>query len=308
MKVGFKIALGKRRSVAIVTNEKVLHAGILAEIDKVIGISSLGAEFKLNDLVDRIVQLVLNTTNPSPTLRDRMNVETRGITRAGFFRFAQVCGVVGLWELNLRIFAARLGVDVKRPEEDRGKRSAHLVDYADLSVVISALNPKIKGLSLELVRLNRLRNMFVHGNFQAARELVIARLTKKEQDRYKGQVIAMNLESGNSVNLGEAMEKAERDDQDQFGWFLEVFATELFDAVFDAFQDSLLLVHDMILLRSLCFDRAEGAFEKLVGQGIPLDGEALEGVLSNARTTHLDEGHIRFVVQRINGKIRQTGN
>ena len=108
MKVGLKIAFGRRRSVAIVTTEKVLHANILAEISKVIGPNGLEGEFKLNDLVERIVKLVLNSRNPAPTLRDRINVETNELSRAGFFRFAQVCGVIGLWELNLRIFAARL--------------------------------------------------------------------------------------------------------------------------------------------------------------------------------------------------------
>jgi hypothetical protein len=306
MKIGFKIAVGRQRSVALVTNEKALHAVILNEIDKVIGANSISAEFKLNDLVDRIVQLVSNVTNPSPTLWDRMNIETKGLTRAGFFRFAQVCGIMGLWELNLRMFAARLDVDVRRPENERGKRSGHLVDYADLSDVISALNPKIKALNLELVGLNRLRNKFVHGNFQAAREMVTARLTKMERERYKGQVIAISLDDGRLTNLSEKLLKKDLEAQDQFAWFLEVFETELFDAIFESFQDSLLVIHDMILLRSLCFDRAQGAFDRLVADGVQLEGASLEGVLANARTIHVEDGHIRFVVEKLNARSQRN--
>lgn len=306
MKVGLKIAFGRRRSVAIVTTEKVLHASILAEISKVIGPNGLNGEFKLNDLVERIVKLTLNSSNPSPTLRDRINVETNELARAGFFRFAQVCGVIGLWELNLRILAARLDVDIMRPENERGKRNAHLVDYADLSKIILALNSRIKALDLKLSRMNRLRNMFVHGNFHAARELVIARLTTTEKERYKGQVIALNLNNSRLTNLSEKLPKDELYAQDQFSWFLEVLGTELFDVIFEYFEDSLHQIHELILLRSLCFDRAQGAFERLVTDGLPLEGASLHEILANARASHVEKDHILSVIQKLNSKLKSN--
>lgn len=251
----------------IITHETALRSKILDIILDEFQPSDSVQETLMNNAVDRIYASLTELFD-GQSLKEKIELSVIPIVSHQSYYFAQVCALASIWELHLRIFARRIGVETYKRPDSKPKKSKNInaIVFEDLSIVIDRIKAKTKFLKQNLKINADVRGALVHGNFQALRQIINATIPKKEREKHRGNVMMISLDSNDDIR-NMADEHHEPEKEDHFGWMLEGMNSELLRTVLDLFEEGTKDLRYLIGLKAYCHSESEGLFEKIVFDG-----------------------------------------
>ncbi len=207
----------------------------------------------------------------------------------------QLSGLTAGWELRVRFLAIKLGIrpNVPIPDKSKQNRANKSVQHRSLKNTIEEVQRLTGGrLDLRLFELAGLRDSIVHCNPHGMRAYAKQLLGKQKVTPLRGNVVVASFGQGNSPrNLSDIEDEAEAEDQDLFGWFIEVFNSGLPKVAYKEFEDSMRSLNVLTLFHSLCFDDRADTFEKVVIRGNQPDEKDIakfQAYFSAPYSTHKD--------------------
>lgn len=256
----------------------VIKAQILAMLQSKLGNDHYNS-LLATELSDAIVNLV--ESNNKSLVMDRVSQHFGPLVELIVHKTGLLCGVAGLWELNLKFLAHKLDIEVfeERRNEVRTSR------LADICEEIKSRYPKIK---VDFQFLADIRHCLFHGNFQQLRVLVEARLSKDEKQSLKSKIVALHLGKQGKDRFtvsDDPMTNSQAIEMGPFFWFLSGGNSKLIDFTVREFEHGLAQIEKLIMIHSVSFDECAGVFSQLAVEGRKLSIEQEE---------HLFKQHQRF--------------
>ena len=84
-------------------------------------------------------------------LENRFHDLINSIYSQSFWTYVQICGLSCVWEIDIKIFAEHLGLDIKKQIKNRSRknRNTDSLVYEDMSLIIEKIKGKAKHLNIE---------------------------------------------------------------------------------------------------------------------------------------------------------------
>ena len=209
----------------------------------------------VNNMADEILQRI--TTPQGEPTNDKIEKLLDGAFAQAFWFHSQLAGLTTLWEFRVRAFAQKLGINSNVPISSKSKKNKanKSVQHLKLSDIIKEIDRITSNrLTLKLQGYNELRNAIVHCNPQGMKVYAELPLGKDALSNIRGNVMVLNIDSGKTVNLSEVKSEAAIEEQDTFGWFLEVFSSKLPKRAFEEFEKSITALNQLIEFSAISFD------------------------------------------------------
>jgi hypothetical protein len=277
--IAWKILVQKEKPWLL--NDTDLLKGVMLEEFEAQGFASNGkmGRDRLKDLIDKIVSRVSERMGRSPKEssygeRLKMSAMTAFQSAHGFWalRFAHLCGFMCIWELQFRLLVRRMDGETRVPKDDRSKKKRQMktIEFLDLHLIIDNFKAAAPMLELNLRNIQDVRNPLLHGNFQAARNVVNNQISKKRRSRHEGGLLVFSMYSGEVTRPSDADTEDEIEAHDDFAWVMDVGMTELFETVTEMFERAIVEVGMVLTLKSMSFGDAEDMFEIIASRHEPM--------------------------------------
>lgn len=249
------------------------------------------SEHQVHDVIEKFYSAL--TVNSKKNFHDNFEHILNDIFSQQKWVYSMVCGFACIWEIDVKILASKLGVEVKVPYEERNRKSKNTktLVYKKLGIVIEDINRLTnKSLTLELQRISDLRSALIHGNFnQLRRFMSLPRI--KPVDSHRGNVFTMRLSEGKKsiVNLSDDLDDDTREGTDVFGWLVEGTNSRLLEDVLKEFEDSVRKLHILFDFSAHSFGECEGFFQKVAIQNKQLTKDEVEKIKKHYREHFRDD-------------------
>lgn len=122
-------------------------------------------------------------------------------------------------------------------------------------------------LDLQLIELAGLRDAIVHCNPQGMKAYSQAVFGKGKTENMRGNVVVISVGPKKIQNLSDLKEESEIEEQELFGWFIEVFNSGLPKKIFDRFDESIRSLDALVMFAASSFDGRERVFRNLFFEG-----------------------------------------
>lgn len=213
------------------------------------------------ELSETIVNLI--ESNDKTLVMDRVTKHFGPLVELAVHKTGLLCGVAGLWELNLKFLAHKLDVDVF--EERRNE-----VRTSNLSVVCEEINRRYPKIKVNFKFLADIRHCLFHGNFKQLRTMIETKLSAGEKESLKSKIVALHLgRQGNDrfTMSDDPMSNTHAIEMGPFFWFLSGGNSKLIDFAVREFEHGLAQIEKLIILHSVSFDDCAGVFDQLAITG-----------------------------------------
>ncbi|CAE81063.1 hypothetical protein AB1A81_16940 [Bdellovibrio bacteriovorus] len=273
-----KIELAKRKLKAIrliLDHESIDLSAVLSpedefriilsdELKKILRVKSKEDEVFLSSAVDKVACRAFGKIPKERTISEVIEP----IFGDRMWAYTVIAGLAAVWELKVKLLAARYDVEIKEPigrRNSKQKRSKMTV-YRDLGPIIDDFQMKTKRcFNLNLGVTAEIRSALVHGNFDQLR-ILMNNCSPKIKKSHKGNVIVMNLfnPQRKMQNLSEGMDETEKESQDIFGWFIEGTNSELLQDVWEHLDKSIQKITLAIDFKAISFDQRRDVFLRVM--------------------------------------------
>lgn len=247
----------------VVQPKEELKGIIIKELMSSFDTSEIQREQYLHQITDRIADKIFGDETKNNNIQE---VEQDMFAQQRW-TFTVVAGFASLWEFQIKILAARYGVEVKKPVEDRSKkqRNTKVMVYKDLGVIIDELSKRTnKCLSLKLNEISLLRSALVHANLDQLR-VYANNCNHKYKDHHKGNVFVFGFNDPEKKirNLSDNLTREEKESEDIYSWFMEGMNSRLLEDIWNIFNDNIKQISILTSFKAHSFDGREKIFEKI---------------------------------------------
>ena len=179
--------------------------------------------------------------------------------------FAIGAGVASYWEVQVKLLAQQIGIDIY---EETVRAKAKSPSTRDIEPIIEDIKKRLPRIDFRFGRLVKLRNAIVHGNFHQIRTTASESRKGDVRNSFKGKVMMANIANvADSIYLSEEKDFETIKNVGLFGWFLETGNSALFENVIQEFQNGCFLINAVVHLKSLSFQETTGFYEKVCVNG-----------------------------------------
>ena len=263
------------RDIKSISDEQRMRGIIISELGRGLKIDNVEHHIQIQNITDSIVSKIMGQNSFEENFKHTID----GSFHQNMWFFSAVAGYVTLWELQVKLLAEHLGIEIKETPQKRSKhhKKNRIMSNRDLNHIISDINKKLhKNFDLDLVNLNGLRSSLIHANFDQLR--ILANNYKHNYKKeHQGNVFVFSLEKPEAgTNLSKNLPQETREQQGLFSWFLEVTNSHLLKEVLHIFDKSLLQINCIVDFSAYSFDERRAIFEQVVFQGQKLTTEMMQ--------------------------------
>lgn len=212
-------------------------------------------------------------------------------------------GVASYWELQVKLLAQQIGIDIF---EKTAREKAKSPSIKDIEPIIEEIKKKLPGIDFGFGRLVNLRNAIVHGNFHQIRTAASESRKNDIKNSFKGKVMMVNMANVHeSIFMSEEKELEAIKNAGLFGWFLETGNSALFETVIQEFQDGCFLINAVVHLKSLSFQETAGLYEKFCVNGQRLTTDERSQFLNARKIFDKPTGLLENQLQAVEKALRK---
>lgn len=216
--------------------------------------------------------------------------------------FAIGAGVASYWELQVKLLAQHIGIDIY-DKQNRGNTKSPSIK--DIEPIIDDIKKQLPKIDFKFGRLTNLRNAVVHGNFHQIRTVASESQRKEVKNSFKGNVMMVNIGNiSDSIFMGEEKEFERIKDLGLFSWFLETGNSALFETVIQEFQESCYLLNAVVHLKSLSFEETASIYENVCVKGQKLAEHERSNFLISRKLFNKPEGLLEKQLTTIEKVLR----
>ena len=224
---GYVKALNKGPVLRGITDNDVLQALIFNALMAGIEMKSPAKAEHLQDIARGVVFRLSKLKALS--LKDFLKSVEQPIFLDRQITFAIGAGAASYWELQVKLLAQHLGIDIYQTTPRPKSKSPSL---KDIEPIIDEIKQKLPRIEFGFGRLVNIRNAIVHGNFHQVRTAASESRRNEIKNSFKGKVMMANIANvADSVFLSEEKEFETIKNTGLFGWFLETGNSALFETV-----------------------------------------------------------------------------
>lgn len=241
--------------------------GIVAdELNKFYVAHNAQAGFQIRNLTDRISSSLLDK---APTA-EKFNQTVNSAFSQQMWYFSCVAGYASLWEMKVKWIAEQLGVEVKKPFDERSRKhkNTKMLPLRDLSLIVQDLDKKIsKNINFNFKQINELRSAVVHGNLDQLR-ILANNCQHNFKDEHKGNVFIFDIEKPQEgINLSSRLPQEEREGQRLFSWFIDTTNSQLLREIWDIFDESIIKINALSNFCAYSYGDTKPIFQQIVFEG-----------------------------------------
>lgn len=262
--------------------------------------SSVNAEF-LNDVSHKILADLEKVKSMS--LHDQIRESQPDILAERLITYVLACGVACHWEMDVKIFAEKLGIKVFSDELYKNQKSP---GFRRLEDIVGDIKKKVPKLEMNLARTMGLRDALIHGNFHQLRTYASESQKKSTKESFKGRVWKVDLKT-NSIprDMNEIYELEEIKTQGIFAWFLSTATSELFETVILEIKERIKDLDLIIELHALSFGETAWVFKQICLEGKKLSKEEVDRFINTRNSFNSTKKVESYLVDRIQSLIKR---
>jgi len=148
----------------------------------------LGNDHHNSILATELSEAIINMieANDESLVLDRVSKHFGPLLELIVHKTGLLCGVAGLWELNLKFLAHKLNIDVFEERRDE-------VRTTNLSVICKEINRRYPKIKVDFEFHGNIRHCLFHGNFKQLRIMMELKLSAEDREILKSKIVALHF-------------------------------------------------------------------------------------------------------------------
>lgn len=186
-------------------------------------------------------------------------------------KYCAVAAVAAYWELQIKFFAGKTGVEVYR-DTNPGEH----IETKYIKTIIEQILKKYPKINCNFSLPRDVRNCLLHGNLQQLRTIISPTLTEDELKSLDPKMAVLNLKSVDGKEIKYANDPFTKDEAKEMGpffWFLSQGNTRLLEFSARILEKSLIEIKRISAIHAFSHHETDGFFEQIAIEGKPLTDE-----------------------------------